>query len=295
MDLLVSNMWWVMALVSSVFAATFFTSNQYFKMPSVTLVFWRGLIPFLAITPVLFFIDWVENPYFYVIVGLSGFVALFSDAWKVRGSARYGGGITTRMEPFDIWLVFIAWLAMDSVHRMELFQQPIKFTGIMVVFAVATIAVNILKKCDISKEAIVYFIPAILAGAALSLVNKTAMDMSALASGVFIYSWIQGLVISSTSLIIHAVRKDMSVSDLFKGKLLLAGLFMGFIMLLANLTKNVAMSFTENPAYVVAIISTAPFWVSVFYKLTGHEEKADVRTGLIFVLSAMALVLLNSL
>lgn len=86
----------------------------------------------------------------------------------------------------------------------------------------------------------------------------------------------------------------MSVKSLFEKKTMILGSAIGVVMVALTLSKNMAMTYTTNPAYVTAVIFLAPIWITLYYKATGQEEEADVRSGLMFLLSAILLVLLNS-
>jgi hypothetical protein len=285
--------WWLYAFITSVFAAIYYTINQYANLPGYTLVFWRGFIPLITLTPLLFFLEWPNNHTFYIATITTSLIVTYTDARVLQGVAIFGGGVSLRMKPFSVWLIFLLWFCTHADHRNDLLSDPLKFICILMTLCVGAYAASNLRKCNISNKAFFYFLPIILSSALIDVLNKTAMDHSGLMSGVIIYAWIQALIISVFTAAHHVINKNLLVKDIFNSKTVLTGIFLGLCVVVMNISKNIAMSYTVNPAYVTAIVFIAPFWVSLFYKITKYEEEADVRSGAILVLSSIALVLLN--
>src|SRR5688572_30286169 len=124
------HIWWLAAIVCSLFSAGYYTANQYLGQNAATMIFWRALFVGMAFAPALFFIEWPTNPVFYILPLLTCALCFIADSKNMNGSARFGGGMTTRLKPFTLWLLFIAWLVFDSEHRAALMTEPIKFIAI---------------------------------------------------------------------------------------------------------------------------------------------------------------------
>lgn len=288
------HIWWMAAIFSSLFNAVYYTANQYFKLPGITLVFWRGFIPFLVLTPAIFFIEWPTNPLFYLVAIIAGSICVYADSRNIQGSSIYGGGQTMRLKPFTLWLLFALWFIFDASHRQALLSDVPRFIGIIMTMGIAVLAASQLSKCTINKSAFFYFLPALFASVAINFLVKLGMDLSPLLGGIIIFAWIDGVIITTSSTLLHITRKDLSIKSLFQKQMCIAGLIIGCAIFMQIIGKNVAMTYAVNPAYVVAIVFTSAFWTALFYKSVGHKEKGDVRNGLIFVISAIILVLLTS-
>ncbi len=293
-SLLTPHIWWISALVCSLFGAAYYTINQYFKLPGITLVFWRGLIPFLVLTPMIFFVDWPTSPLFYAAACSSGFLCIYADSKNMQGSALFGGGVTTRLKPFTLWLLFALWLAFDPEHRDALFSNLPRFAAISATLVVSVYAASRLKKCEISKNAFLYFMPALAASVLINFAIKVGMNSSSFIGGLVVFPWIDSAIIITGGLLIHGYKSDLNIRRLFRKDVIVAGSMIGGVMIFQIFSKNIAMTYAENPAYVAAIAFLSPFWISLLYKLTGHKETADVQAGLLLVLSAIALVLLQN-
>lgn len=294
MQIVEPHLWWLCAFICSLLGACFFTANQYLKLDGNQLIFWRGLVPFCVLTPLLFFIEWPVSPVFYGATFMTAFIASRTDVMQVQGAAQFGGGLTARMKPFSVWLLFLLWFAVDEGHRELLLSDLPRFYGIVFTLVVGVLAATHIRKCAVSRAAFIYFIPVIICEVIISFFNKTAMDHSPFWGGVIVYAWIQGGIITMLCFCRHIKGEGRFIGHLFARKMLSAGVFLGVCAVGMGLTKNAAMSFANNPAYVTAIIFTAPFWIALYYRLTGHKEEGDVRAGSLLVLSAITLVLLNS-
>ena len=86
--------------------------------------------------------------------------------------------------------------------------------------------------------------------------------------------------------------KTVELSEFFSKKQIACSIFLSAIMLVTVLSRIYAFRHVENPAYVNAIVLTAPFWVILFYKMVKHEEKGDIWSGVGIVLCAIVLTLL---
>lgn len=294
--LLHDQLWWVFAFTSSCLTATIYLMGQYVAMPALQKTFWRGLVPLIFLTPVLPFIHWPSAPLFYIVTLITALIVSYSDTKNFEAAARFGAGITIRMKPFIIWLVFALWFILHKDVRDNLLDAPSLFIGITLCLLAGTVSAVYLQKCPISRKALHFYMPLIFLGACVDILNKTAMDHSALLSGIILYAWIQALIITVVTGAAHKpplkenhTHRFTHIKRSFK-----YGCIIGFLFLLANLTKNAAMSYTVNPSYVTAIIFTSPVWVSAYYRYIQHKETANIYAGYGLVFSAVALVLLTA-
>ncbi len=287
------HFWWISALFGSFCAAVYYTANQYFRMPWEGMVFWRSLTPLVAFTPALFLIEWPEQPLFYVLPLISACFCLVADSRNMTGAMRFGGGVTTRLKPFSVWILFALWFAVDHDYRAALLADPLKAGIILALVCAASLITFRLARCAVSKDAMIFFMPALLASVGINFLVKCGMDLSPLFSGIVLFPWIEALALT-VFLVLKSLGTGSKVS--FGAGLRMffpAGLVIGLSMTLMIIAKNIAFTYTPNPAYAVAIVMTAPFWVSLFYLATGQSEKADVRNGLFFVVTSIILVLVE--
>ncbi len=266
--------------------------GQYTKIDGNRAVFWRGLIPLVFITPFIFSIEIPTSPYFYMATIATSLIASYTDVRSMNGAVIYGAGVKLRIRPYALWIVFAVWMIVSSSFREQFLSHPQEAIGISIALIVLVIATSYMNKCPVSRSAFIYFIPVIIGGACLDLLNKTAMSYSSVLGGIFMYGWIQGLIITSVCLGKQVVNKDRKISHLFERETLYIGGVIGLIFIALTLAKNTAMTYTQNPAYVSAIILCSPVWASIFYRIKGEKDKTNELAGLIVVASSIILVIL---
>lgn len=290
--LIEQNLWWLFAILNGFISAVIYIVSQYLDIPANTKTFWRGLVPLIALTPVLFFIELPTTPIFYIATIATSFIAVYTDTKNFEASVKYGAGIVTRMKPFAIWLVFLIWFIIDSQTRQDFISAPFTSLAIVAALIFGVLSASYMNKCDVSRSAMKFYVPVVLGAATIDILNKTAMNASPLMGGIITYSWIQALIITIITYAIHHNDKDFKASNLFDRHILKYGLLIGFLFIVANIAKNSAMSFTPNPSYVTAIIFTNPVFVTLYYKIVKHKETANIYAGYGLVLSSILLILL---
>ncbi len=289
-----AHLWWGFALASSIVSAGVYLAGQYLALSPMTKTFWRGLIPLFVLSPVLFFVDIPTSPFFYGATLFSGLIVTYTDTKNFEAANRFGAGITARMKPFVIWLVFLLWFIWDAPTRQALLNAPIELIGVVAMLLIGACSAFYMNRCAVSRNALMFFLPLIALATCVDLLNKTAMDSSGLLSGIIVYAWLQALIITALSIGTLSRQQDFALSALISTHALKVGLIVGTLFILANLTKNAAMSFTTNPSYVTAIMFTNPFWVSLYYRCIRHKEIANIWAGYGLVGSALGLILITS-
>jgi hypothetical protein len=128
-------------------------------------------------------------------------------------------------------------------------------------------------------------------GAKFAIANKTAMDHASFPSNVVYYIFIVSGMPIIYGLIRHFREPKKFVADM--AAIGDKGLMMGCLWVVMMSCKNVAMMITPNPAYVTAVVSTAPFWASLVVALRGEKEEADWVSGSALVASIIVLTVLS--
>lgn len=294
MELLSSHLWWIAAVIVSLVKAGFMLASQYMKVDGTLTVFWRGLIPFLVLTPCLFFIEIPTSLVFYSATCATALIASYTDIKAMNGAIKFGAGVSLRLMPYSLWGVFFVWVVVSPIYRESFLAQPMLALGVMGALMCAAIGSTFLRKCTLSKEAFIFFAPVLVCSIMVDVLNKTAMDSSSVLGGIIMYGWLQGVIVSFVCLVKQVLVQKRSISTLFEKRVMYAGLLIGGGFLFANIFKNTAMTFTINPAYVSAIILLSPIWTSLFYRLKGEKEQANEWAGLLVVASSIMLVILAS-
>jgi len=166
-DLVQSNIWWMAALICSLATATVFLIGQYSKIEGNLTIFWRGVIPFLFVSPLLFFVELPTSPYFYLVTILTAFIASYIDVRNMNGAVKFGAGVKLRIRPYALWIVFFLWFVISASYRESFLSHPVEAIGITIGLLIVVIATSYMSRSEVSRRAFMFFLPALLGAAAL--------------------------------------------------------------------------------------------------------------------------------
>jgi hypothetical protein len=281
--------WWLFALLQPFGFAASTLINQHFQKSGTSVVTIRAMFTATALTPFIFFVELPTEPLFYIATFIAAILAFVADSLVLNSSVKFGAGTTSRLLPVSPLLGFILWLIFHPESFYKFLEYP--YTGLCIVLSFITCiyAIFHLQKCDISKKAFIYLIPVIMVFGINDVMNKTAQDNSEFISGIIWYTFFLALISIITGLSLHLKNKTFLSS--FKDKLLIkTGILVGIAYLTAMMGRNVSMAYTENPGYTSIIAGGTPLVIYLYHKLFNIEDKANVKAGLLFAISVLALI-----
>jgi len=289
-------MWFLFAISAALLNATYRLSNQYLKLSGHTLTVLIKCGQILIFFPFLFFIEWPENYIFYLIAFLTAPLVLIQDRSFLNFSVTYGAGAITRIEPLSVPIVFITWLIIQPTEFLSLLDKPLIFFGILIcLFASIGFSFR-MRRCDVSFSALKAMIPLIIIAASINIVAKIGIDNAPSINGIIAWVFIQSLCLIALSPFMKRKKdKNEEQQTLNKQKLILSAIGLSILLNIFIILRLYGFILTSNPAYVTAVMLTAPFWIMLFYRFVGHKEEADIKSGIGIVISAITLSLLVSL
>lgn len=295
--------WAVFALVSAAFSAVFYLINQYLRQPGYLLVFWMRVIAVVALTPVMGMFAWPTDPYFYITVAFTVLFSTYGDIRTFDVSARYGGGVVSRLQPMIVWGAFAVWFAFDPALIMFYLHQPLRSLGICVALAGCVYFAMRMNRSPLNREAFTEMLPALGAYVMTTVLNKYALMHAPLNSAVYGYMFVQSLlaVFCAGGYAIWRLRNPLPIRAIIApvvdvpvwAALPLASLMIAAAWICHMIYKNYAMIFTLNPAYVAALGLTAPVFIAIYYRIVKHKEQEETLSGYGIVTCALLLVLLT--
>ncbi len=283
-------MWFTLALSAALFNSVYRLSNQYLKLSGHKLTVLIKLFQAFIFLPFLFFIEWPTEILFYCFALLTGPLVLIQERYIFDFISKYDAGPITRVEPLTIPFVFFAWLIISPSEFYDLINSPLIACGILICIASSIYFSFRMKKCEISFSILKAMIPPILIMGTISLLAKSGIDYLPTIDGIIVWAFIQ-----SVSLIFLSpfMKKKEQVKD--KQKYLLPSFWLSLILTAVVVFRLYGFALTPNPAYVTAVMLTAPFWIMLFYKFKGHKETVDVKSGIGIVISVIIMSILVSM
>jgi hypothetical protein len=285
-------MWAFFAFTAALLQSGLRLTNQYFKLPGLKLVLTGKLIQLIIITPLTFFVVWPKEPLFYILTALTAPFVVFQDKSLYDFTARFGAGAVTRIEPLSVPILFISWLLINPDLLMKNLENPITFAGISLCILASAFFATQMRHSAINFQVIKAMLPIIIIMATLNIISKTGIDCAPDHNGIVIYIFIQAIFVILISLLLDHKQSGKFINPLEDKKLLKASFILSILLLNTMALRLYGYILASNPAYVTAVMLTTPFWILLFYKLTKHEEKGDIKPGIGIVISSILMTLL---
>lgn len=294
--LMTTGGWAAFSVLAAVFSAAMFLVNQYLKQPGHVLIFWSRVIVLAVMSPFILHLPWPKSPLFYMIVFLSVLFGTFADIRLVNVSARYGGGVVSRLQPLIVVISFFLWFLFDPGLLEKYLAHPLQTTGIVAALLAIVYFSSRLKKCEITTAAFLLMLPALLGYSLTTVLNKYAMHQGDMTGTVFGYMYVQSFfaVLMLGGYTAWREKRKPAVTLWRTRAMVLAATIFAASWICHMTFKNYAMVFTPNPSYQAALNLTAPLFISLYYAATGHREESDVKSGYGMVIAAVLLSIISS-
>lgn len=294
------ELWWLAAICGSILMSIIIYLNQMFKMPSSLLMIYRGGLAALLMVPFCSFFTIPQNPWFWAMLIIQGLLIAYGDKKTFLCSRVFGGEIVAAVRPLSVALVFVLWLIISPNQLFQMLSRPIHFAIIVLCMSGVILSVFMMQKNKASKDAFISLFPTLFVMALIDTNNKYINTIGAsvgLYSSVFYYGMITAIVSSVPNAIKFFRHRDWRI--MFAPKYLLGGFLMAFCIVALTFTKNPAVYYAENPAYVSAIMAAYPLWIIIwnqfYYRLKCAEQypHCNFKAMGILLISIIVLILIQ--
>lgn len=295
--------WAAFAVVAAAFSAVFYLINQYLRQPGYLLVFWMRVLAVVALAPVIGLFTLPDDPRFYGAVALTVVFSTYGDIRTFDVSAKYGGGVVSRVQPLIVWGAFAVWFAFEPSLLGQYLGQPLRTLGICATLGGCVYFAMRMNRSPLNREAFAEMLPALGAYVMTTVLNKYALMHGPLNGAVYGYMFVQSAlaVICAGGYAMWRLGNPLPLMPIAapipdvpaRAALPLAALMACAAWICHMIYKNYAMIFTGNPAYVAALGLTAPVFIAIYYRIVRHREQEETMSGYGIVVCALLLVLLT--
>lgn len=288
-------LWIINGLIYGFFMALYTIVNQKQRINGYVLGVWRGLGIAAVFAPWLMAVPLPSEAYNWGILTLQGILIGVYDSHIFFASARFGGVLTSKLLVLSVLLTMFAWWTITPTKLEFMLQKPELFMTLLLCISGFCICYWFMMKSRVSRQALFYMTPAIIALAAMSILTKEIALMGHnVWSNIIYYMTISTFISGIYNLVCLLITKKNSikVTDLLLApKVIKTGVYIvGFSCALIA-AKMLAMRLAPNPAYVVTLLLTAPIFVQLLDD--GHKyNHDDDRAGfsMIFFLILLMIV-----
>lgn len=269
--------------------------NQFLKLPGAQLVLAVKFLMAVYVFPFALFCSWPSELWFYIWIGVQAPCVYIMERRRQNLVSRYGGGAVGRLEPLSLPLLFLLWFAVKPELLMENLQDPLRFAGIAIMIGGIAFFSMRLRHCEVSIVVMGQMLPVVICIALVSMFAKLAIDYGVGVDAVIVYVFLQSAFSSFVAVIVHFVEgkhSETALPRVFDKRLWKGAALLAVVVCCGVSARMLGVQSIDNPAYVNAIVATSPFWVILFYRLFGHEDRGDVFSGLGVVVCGIAMTVI---
>ena len=286
-------LWVINGLIYGFFTAVYMLFNQHYKLNGYVLGIWRGFGICLLFLPCLLFVEVPTEIKYWFLLLLQGICIGIYDSRIFFASAKFGAGPTSRFMSVTVLLTTFFWWFLTPDLFWQLFSDGNLLITLILVLCGFSFCYWQMLKSDVSKEAAIYTMPAVLALAAMSIITKyIATEGRSLWQGLSYYLVVSTFVSGMYNLLLYCLQRERSV--IISRKMLKIGALLVAFSSVLIIAKTMALRIAPNPGYVTALLLIAPLFI---YALNRHYKISDtvsLEAGfamIFFLLLLVALVI----
>lgn len=244
--------------------------------------------------PLLFFVEWPRDPYFYLYLVLAASLFSFQEAEALTLSRRYGGMFLSITGAFFMSFTFVLWFLIDeSSWQMFLNSGWVKYA----VFG--ALVLSILSQLDIRKKqlpdykrAVNHLILLAAVGACSVVCVKLGMDHAPKLESAFVWSCLLNLLIAGLAFGRHGfrVKAGLNTHQLFEKRLLQGGIIIGVTGAISAPAITLAFAGASNPVFANFVAQFQLLWLYMYCIFSG--KPVNVRPAGLVMAVVAALVMI---
>ncbi len=256
--------WPLVAILSSLSLACYVYANQLLRLDAVVGIMYRTVGVFVCLLPFVWMFKPIDNIYFYIICAIQGFAIYYRDYKIFALSKKIGAESTSLYQPLSIIMIFFGWIFMHPEAVIDITDDITSFVIQLVCLLAISYSLLCMKQDKETSSIITILIPVVLFTILIDIINKKSMDIGGydLAAAIFYYHFIVGGISGLCSIIMY--KHSRIHFNFFSKKMIIYGILLMVVIFGAVITKNIAMYYTPNPAYVSAITGLIPIWIAFF-------------------------------
>jgi len=288
--------WIYAAFCSTVISAFMMLVNQIFKQNGGPMVLLFRFFVFASLLPFTFLVAPPESWKFYAAIAAAALSGGIADIRILNITAKYGGGMASRLNPLAIFTTFPIWFFFDNDLLQNYIQNPLKSAGIIATLIGGVYFSSRFRKCEINKNAIIDYLPCLFGYTIASIAAKIAATQGGDRNSILLfYMFGQSLFLIPIVSLYMAVfdKKSLALAKIFNKQVLLAAFAFAFFWMASMLFRVTSLMTVPNPAYITVIGLLTPVIIAMIYRIVKHKEDGDVASGFGIVLCAMLMSLLT--
>lgn len=280
-------LWVITGLFYGLFMSFYTYINQNNKINGYILGLWRGFGVAVACFPLVLITPFEMDFTFFCLLFAQGILTGFYDSRLFFSSARFGAAGTSRILVLSILVSMILWWSMHPSVFMNLWNRPFVLAGIAFSVFLTIGSYLIMLKTPISRQLIIFMIPAVFVWSIMSSLTQIIMQRHSLAEGIVYYLFYVTLISGFYNLFfylksVRPTRKEF-VQQVFNQKVMYIGWLIVLFSALLIVSKSISLDYAPNTGYVNALSLTSPLWIMLYNHVINHKDYDSPITALMMI------------
>jgi hypothetical protein len=287
-------LWIPLGLMATLISTALPLIQEKRKADGFAVAVWMKIVAAIATLPILIWVGFPSNPYFFLMAFLSACLWAISDVIYFKSAPIVGAGIITRLIPTSVLLTFVLWFFFEPSLLIQYLSKPLWAAVMAAAIIGASLSAFFLKKCTLSWQGfrMIWFV--IFAACAGTILDKLTLNMSNRTSLPFVFIFTQACFMLALWGLWGIVKKPLSVQEFLSRNNRITGLSIGALATVTLILKMFALKLTDHPAFLSVLLFTDAVWVLLYYKITKRKEDSNVIAGLGIVVCALVLIVAKS-
>ncbi|MAI08517.1 MAG: hypothetical protein CMF61_06120 [Magnetococcales bacterium] len=276
--------------------------NRGQKLEPLRLNFWRSIPALLCFSPAILFPNWPTDSDFYIACIIIGICSTFAQLATFHLSAKYNGRVSLISTNFAMLFTYITWIVLDLETQTKYIElQPVALISAALVITAFGASFFMRQKNRKEKEG--YLFLSIVIGAIITIATIVGKKMlpeglnedlneQLLILGfiIFLSQW----AFTSILVILKRMRTGIPFFKSSEKYFCMRTVILGLLGAIGCFTSWGAVALAPNPAFVNAIVMTAPLIFLVYHKILKVEDNANPIAGTIVALCALMIIIIQS-
>lgn len=283
-------LWFVFALLHSIFQAIFSEINRSLKIDSGQLNFLHCAFSTLILSPIIFLnipsISWVLLAASLVIAS----ILTIGGQSQMYMASKYNGRVGSMYRPVSIFISFVLWVGLfpETAHRYM--ERPLSINLILTSFALVIFSIVLIRKNDIGWQTFIVMAPVGVLYGLTTVISKYVLDadqnlIQILYFALLVYFFM--FIFSSSALVVRGKFNH----NIFSALNIKAGLVISVASVLSYVFIILSVVLSPNPSFPSVVGSLVPVWIMLYHYIVGVKDNASPVAGLVMVVASILLVI----
>lgn len=281
-------LWFIYAIIYTIFQAVFVELNRIYKIDSWQLNFLHSIFAFFFMCLLIPFMSWeLDLKIIFAAFVISSVLTLGGQV-QIYMSSQHNGRVASMWKPINIFTAFILWLGLFPETAGDYMDDPFIVSAIIIAFAMSIFSFVLIRRNDIAFRAFILLAPVGVLYGLIDVVSKYVLPSEqalpeALALALFVYFFMSIFSFGAV------FAKKRLTKELISPRFIKAGVAIGASSAMAYIFVLLSFSVVANPGFTSVVGMLTPVWIMMYHRIFGIKDEASPWAGLMMIFGAALL------